>query len=376
MNDHLKSFVNHSAYSAIKNQLIKPNVSYCVQENEMHYNPITWADRYLTFVPLEDSTFQMTKNAVSYSLDGGTTWETLAANTATPTVTAGSKIIWKGELTPAYEGFGTFSSSGRFDAKGNPMSLLYGDNFIGKTDISDKGNYTFMYLFYNNTNLINANELSLPATELSAACYDYMFLYCTNLITAPELPATTLAQSCYYGMFSNCSSLTIAPELPATTIARSCYREMFKNCSSLTLAPELLAINSIDDNSDWQKEFIYQQMFEGCTNLIQGPSVLPITLVSRSCYSKMFKDCTNLERAPEILATNNPDSSYSEMFSGCSKVNRIKHMLSYYWNQGFYNWVNGVSPTGTFIKSSSMTNDWDIGTNGIPSGWTVETASE
>ena len=39
MNDHLKSFANHSAYSAVESQLIKPNVSYCVQENEVHYNP-------------------------------------------------------------------------------------------------------------------------------------------------------------------------------------------------------------------------------------------------------------------------------------------------------------------------------------------------
>lgn len=40
MNDHLKSFANHLAYSAVESQLIKPNVSYCVQENELHYNPV------------------------------------------------------------------------------------------------------------------------------------------------------------------------------------------------------------------------------------------------------------------------------------------------------------------------------------------------
>jgi hypothetical protein len=39
-----------------------------------------------------------------------------------------------------------------------------------------------------------------------------------------------------------------------------------------------------------------------------------------------------------------------------------------------YNWVAGVASTGTFVKNASAT--WDVsGVNGIPSGWTVETAS-
>ena len=38
------------------------------------------------------------------------------------------------------------------------------------------------------------------------------------------------------------------------------------------------------------------------------------------------------------------------------------------------NWVSGVASTGTFVKNSAAT--WDVtGTSGIPSGWTVETAS-
>ena len=38
--DHLKSFENHTAYSAAKSELLTPNVSLCEQENEVHYNPI------------------------------------------------------------------------------------------------------------------------------------------------------------------------------------------------------------------------------------------------------------------------------------------------------------------------------------------------
>jgi hypothetical protein len=40
MNKHLKLFANHSAYSQAESNLDKPNVSLCVQEDEVHYNPI------------------------------------------------------------------------------------------------------------------------------------------------------------------------------------------------------------------------------------------------------------------------------------------------------------------------------------------------
>ena len=39
---YLKLFTNHSDYNTAKNSLDKPNVSYCEQQNEVHYNP--WED--------------------------------------------------------------------------------------------------------------------------------------------------------------------------------------------------------------------------------------------------------------------------------------------------------------------------------------------
>ena len=38
------------------------------------------------------------------------------------------------------------------------------------------------------------------------------------------------------------------------------------------------------------------------------------------------------------------------------------------------NWLYNVSSTGTFVKNSAAT--WNVsGASGIPSGWTVQTAS-
>ena len=241
----ITKFQNHAEYESAEANLVLPNVSLCETEGEVHYNPYVhdYSQDYLTFVALEDGTFQLSKNAVSYSLDNGETWTSLAAATSTPTVTAGSKIMWKGELTPSSStplGIGMFSSTSNFNTEGNVMSLLYGDNFIGQTDLTSK-NYAFAALFANCSKLINAKNLSLPATTLASNCYRNMFYGCTSLTTAPNLLATTLVTYCYAAMFGNCTSLTTAPNLPATTLANNCYNQMFYLCTSLTTAPNLPA---------------------------------------------------------------------------------------------------------------------------------------
>ena len=142
-----------------------------------------------------------------------------------------------------------------------------------------------------------------------------MFYNNRMLKTAPELPATTLANACYIQMFKKCISLEKAPELPATTLAQNCYSGMFEDCNSLTEAPELKAATL--------QKYCYRYMFQNCTNL-------------------SFIKCT---------ATNISASS-------C-----------------LTDWTKNVSSTGTFVKASTM-NSWPSGKSGIPSGWTIQDASE
>ena len=322
---------------------VEPWVDFVKETDEVHYNlpPIDWKTQYLTFKALEDGTFKFSGNSVSYSTDFGKTWTTLSANANSPTVKKDKYIMWKGELTPTSSiGVGSFSSTGNYEVMGNPYSLLYGDAFESKTSLTNK-NYALYNLFLNSISLTSAENLSLPATTLATYCYQSMFDGCTLLTTAPELSATTLAANCYNKMFRNCTSLTTAPELPATTLAGSCYASMFKGCTSLTTAP----------------------------------SVLPATILNGSCYSSMFNGCVSLTTAPVLSATRLYSYCYDNMFNGCTSLNYIKAMFtttpsSYYTN----NWVNGVASTGTFVKNSAAT--WNVtGANGIPTGWTVQTAS-
>ena len=338
-------------------------------------NSTDYSTKYLTFVASESGTFQFSGTGISYSLDEGNTWTSLAADTATPTVAAGSSIMWKGTIKPGTsppQGIGTFSSTGNFTAEGNPMCLLFGDEFEGETDLTGK-NYAFYRLFYNCTKLTSINNLVLPATTLATYCYQYMFSNCSSLTSIPSgfLPATTLVAWCYQYMFQNCSSLTAAPELPATTLAGYCCNHMFSYCTSLTTVPSTLSATTL-------ATYCYSYMFYGCTSLTTAPT-LPATTLAQYCYQYMFSDCTSLTTAPILPAITLTRQCYAYMFNGCSSLSYIKAMFTTTpqtttTTRQTYNWVKGVAASGTFVKNSAAT--WTTtGVNGVPSGWTVQTAS-
>ena len=310
---------------------------------------------------------------IEYKLNNGA-WASITSNTSSsaPTINVveGDKIQFRGNnaqyanSSSVYNSF--IGSTASFEAEGNIMSLIYGDEFKNKLTISSSS--TFYSLFRNCTNLVSAENLVLPATTLLYNCYGYMFYGCTSLTTAPALPATTLATSCYYYMFRGCTSLTTAPALPATTLASQCYNSMFYGCTSLTTAPELpattLAINC------------YSDMFNRCKSLTVAPSVLPATTLKNFCYSYMFEYCTSLTTAPELPAITLAEGCYNSMFFGCKSLNYIKCLATSVsgYNHAHY-WVYGVAPTGTFVKNPKMTS-WGTGNDGIPSGWIVEDNQE
>ena len=263
--------------------------------------------RYLTFESLEDDNQISFSDQIEYSI-GGSNWNSLT-NGEKLSLNNGDTVLFK-IINPFIfyaNGIGCFSTTKKCNISGNIMSLLYGDNFIGKTDLTDKS-YAFYGLFSGCTNIVDASKLILPATTLSESCYSHMFSGCSSLTTTPELPATTLASSCYHGMFQGCTGLTTAPALPATTLANYCYNNMFDGCSSLTTTPELPATTLAKYNS-------YQGMFRGCTSLTTAPE-LPATTLTTNCYQNMFNGCISLTTAPALPATTLASCCYDSMFYG------------------------------------------------------------
>ena len=345
---------------------------------------------YLKFTAIEDGTFQYPK-ALEYSLDNGSTWVSLAANTATPTVGVGEKIMWKGSYTPGNAN-NTFTSTGQFTAEGDPRSIVYGDSFEtatldsyamyrmfnGCTKLTSVKNLVITGEFASNainacrrmfegcTSLVEPMD-ELPILTLRGTCYQSMFEGCKSLTTCPSLPSTSLASGCYSRMFYNCSSLvTPMQTLPATILANSCYNFMFYGCSNLVstpiMAPTTLASACCGG------------MFYSCSNLETINLTLPATTLASNCYVSMFRNCSKLVSTPVLPAIDLVSGCYSHMFRACSSVNYIKAMFKTEPSTTYTdNWVNGVAATGTFVKNSEAT--WNVsGINGIPNNWTVETA--
>ena len=313
-------------------------------------NTVDYSKQYLTFEVVEGGTigFEATDESVSktisYSLDNGETWTDLTSSTSYQsmggTLSSGDKVLVKG-INDTYASndlgyYNHFVSTAKINVYGNIMSLISGDNFVDNKTLTQIN--TFYSLFSNNSKLLSAKNLILPATTLTYYCYSHMFYNCTNFTTAPKLlPATTLAHHCYEGMFTNCTRLTSAPELPATTLTNWCYCFMFENCHSLVNAP-----------------------------------VLPATTLASNCYSRMFYGCTSLTTAPELPAETLANYCYSSMFYGCSSLNYIKAMFKNTPSTTYTDsWVSGVASTGTFVKNATAT--WNVtGVNGIPSDWVIK----
>ena len=57
-------------------------------------------------------------------------------------------------------------------------------------------------------NIMSLLNFSDSCTEF---CFEKLFYGCTSLVTPPSLPATGLAQQCYNYLFLECSNISSAP---------------------------------------------------------------------------------------------------------------------------------------------------------------------
>ena len=393
--DNLKAYVRANGYADIAvgedTELLLVDVNGKTWHTGCYGAQLGPEPEYLCFTSTGDSTVRMDQKGtpdtsankvIQYKLNDGEwqTWDLSAIS-----LTDGDKMYIKADdeipISESEEIHKEFVMTGSIAASGNIMSLF---NFSDTLN-----NYAFYGLFKNCSTLTQAPEL--PTTTLSDHCYSYMFAYCSSLTSAPELPATTLERYCYSAMFRACTALTQAPELFATTLTDGCYNMMFIDCKSLKTTPHIHAATTaykccysmfygctslttaLELPATTLTESCYYLMFRDCTALTQAPT-LPATTLAVDCYDQMFYGCTSLTQAPELPAITLVKNCYYNMFANCVKLNYVKAMFTTTPSSNYtLNWLYNVSSTGTFIKSKDAT--WTNDAAGIPSGWTVQTAS-
>lgn len=263
-----------------------------------------------------------------------------------------------------------FGSGSKVKLSGNILSLLYGDNFIGKeNDFLPDGAFQNMFRYsdvsgqnnYNHQAIISAKDLILPSKHLSIGAYYAMFSGCAALTDMPQILAETAHSYSCSNMFTSCKSLTDTTELkikdfsgitasgtnggtmcacegmfygcselknavipPATKLSYGTYYQMFAECTKLEYihdipATEVLA-SKMYGQGPYEHSFSMGKMFYHCTSLNKINGSLKIKNPGGGCYSSMFSKCTNLKVAPEILATTMTTNCFSRMFDGCTSL--------------------------------------------------------
>lgn len=333
------------------------NKYYSVERNTFHWDGF----RIKATVANTTVTFNADYAAnIEYSEDGGYTWT--AGTTPYTFVNVDDEICVRGDRenykndsgndeygTPGDKPLFTTSNNNKVYIAGNIMSLLHDKNNLVESAFQG----TFSKGANNNKvtyiDIAEGDPLILPVTTLADKCYMQMFRNCTSLTHAPTFTVETAAYRCCYNMFRDCSNLSNVSSisLPANEMKKDCYREMFRLCTSLTSV-----------NSD----------------------LLPATVLAESCYQQMFQK-SGIKTAPNLPAGELVTSCYSEMFRDCANLNYIKCLAKTginNLNNSTSNWVNGVSASGTFVKYGDININitWQTNVNGIPSGWTVQEATQ
>lgn len=178
--------------------------------------PPDYSKMYLTFTALTAGRINVYSDPAEHlriRCNGGS-WGRLPLSDGTYnfiTVATGDTVEFKGDGSFEAGASGTFcpgDSSATYNISGNIMSLQEPDNFAETTTL----NVSFTRLFYNNTSIVDATNLVLPATVLNVTnAYSYMFRDCTNLTSGPTIGAinwtnSESASACMY-MLRGCSKL-------------------------------------------------------------------------------------------------------------------------------------------------------------------------
>ena len=316
MGEYIHYFETNSEFEEAYNgeAYAEPWVSYTEQSEKVNYNK-NFKTVPFTIEALESGAISWSLNdkTVQYSKNGGE-WTTMDSGTSI-SVSSGDRVSFKGDNDRyAYNGPGYYVCTISSTARFKVSgNIMSLIDSQGFETASTLIDWAFYSLFRNSTTIVSAEDLLLPATTVGIGTYEYMFGSCTNLVSGPKkIYLESMGDQCCEYMFTGCTSLVNAPELPSTNLYDNCYLGMFKSCTGLVKAPELPA----------------ETLFPGCYNM---------------------------------------------MFEGCSSLNYVKALATVTASGDTSYWLYGVSQTGTFVKASGVT--WPSGDSGIPSGWTVETAS-
>ena len=146
------------------------------------------------------------------------------------------------------------------------------------------------------------------------------------------------------------------------TLNQWSFTQFFKNSKPVSAENLILLAPNVPNSG-------YRALFSKCSTLVTAPKELPAITLGQYAYYYMFEDCS-ITTSPVIAAASKSSYCYQYMFTNCQNLNYIT-CLDINPSTGYYTgWTNNVSAVGVFVKDENAT--WSTGTNGIPTGWTID----
>lgn len=410
---------------------------------------------YLTIEALEAGTVGMyngrsISTTVYTSLDDGTTWTSNVMSSRGASfhipVAAGQKVLFKrnasvstgtgsswtgNDSTLWYRNCLRFWCTCQYKVYGNIQSLWYGDDFVGKTLITNRttsgstgqvqygmsGLFTEYYsgISINVSNNVIDPPIAPPTpsaaiTDVSNITTDtlnnHYLIDAENLVIPISGKATignSLNQSNYlsytcFGMFYGCSCLKKASIWHNIDfIGQHDFDYMYAECVSLLSAPYKFDAYIDGGGSSDTNGFV--STFQDCLRLVDGPTIIrawtnlnDITGTNGGSggtfghaqlwtSTNTFLNCQSLVTAPKLYCSSSSQFTvnwsvfnsnyYSGMFGNCRSLQTIK-MFCHSTNPGSASYPNTINfyTDGSYTISPTITTNMPYLTN-IPSGWNI-----
>ena len=338
---YINTFKNHSSYESEINggvvDISLPNISYCEDVKDIHYNPYNTVEFYVGNItgttPQTVSIYTDRSTSVDVQVSEGNKWYSyvLPKDKGLCKIKGGSvkKVVVKANIsyepiyTPPYY-YDTIIPRSTIKAsfKGSNTSNLTDMKwmFSGCTDITsldvsnfNTSNVTLMGSMFSGCSGLTSLDVSNFDTS-KVTDMNNMFSSCSGLTSLNLSNFDTRNVTDMSGMFNGCSNLTSldVSRLDTSNVTHMDY--MFQSCSNLTS----LDVSRLDTSN----VTLMGSMFEGCSSLTS----LDVSRFNTSNVTNMvdmFKGCSGLTSL-NLSGWNTSKVVYmGGMFKGCSKLNTI-----------------------------------------------------
>ena len=275
-----------------------PNVSYCEDIKDVHYNPYNTVEFYVGNIPRPQTVSIYTDSSTSVDVQ----------------VSEGNK--WYSYVLP--------KDKGLFRISGNTVNKV-----VVKANITTSGETIIPY---------STVEASFKGSNTSKVTYmGYMFNGCSGLTSLDVSNFDTSKVTDMHGMFYNCKGLTSLDVSNFNTSMVINMGSMFSSCSSLK-SLDLSGYNTSNVTN-------MGNMFGGCSSLTS----LDVSKFNTSNVTNMygmFSRCSGLESLDLSGWDMSNVTSMSNMFNGCSKLTTIRMVGC---SEATIQKITDVKPSGATI---------------------------